>query len=208
MMRVISAIIAILILSSQLIAQEDTTSCEQNSLKPGMWALQYTVGYDLSLQSWALGQLCAKKQVSNNSAIRTVIGLRTKIEDGNYSYRNHEYEINISGLYQYYSNPASLIKFYYGAGPILSYSWRKKEDPLSSYQKLYKGNSISAGIRGILGVEWFVNKSISFLAESSSSVQYSWQRDEYIEYSSARNNTRKSFTISDVGSRLGISLYF
>jgi hypothetical protein len=208
MTRLTSVIVAIIIFSSQLFAQEDTTSCEQNSLKPGMWALQYTVDYYLSLQSWTPGQLCAKKQVSNNSAIRAVIGLRTKIEDGNYSYRNHEYEINISGLYQYYSNPASLIKFYYGAGPILSYSWKKTENPLSSYQKLYKGNSISAGISGILGVEWFVNKSISFLAESSSSVKYSWHRDEYIEYSSERKNTGKSFSISDVGSRLGISLYF
>jgi outer membrane protein W len=197
-----------MILSSQLIAQEDTTSCEQNSLKPGMWALQYTVGYDLSLQSWAQGQLCAKKQVSNNSAIRAVIGLRTKIEDGNYSYRYHGYGIDISGLYQYYSNPFSLLKFYYGVGPILSYSWTKEENPSSSYQKLYKNNSVSCGISGILGVEWFVNKSISFLAESSSSAKYSWYRNEYIDNSGERKNTRKSFSISDVGSRLGISLYF
>ncbi|MBA4313364.1 MAG: hypothetical protein C0417_12130 [Chlorobiaceae bacterium] len=207
MTRVSSVIIAIIIFSSQLFAQEDTTA-RKHSLYKGAWALQFGVSSYLSFQSFQSGQLSAKKQISDNSAIRANIGFNSSVTDENGIYDHLDYSINLSGQYIYYTAPHSVLKFYYGGGPSFNYFWEKTTDPSYTRRSYYKQYGFGIGALGMVGTEWFATASISFFGEYYTLINYSWSKTFSTQNSIDYIDKRGYFRIYPVNARFGISLYF
>ena len=123
----------------------------------------------------------------------------------------------------WYSESYSGISFFYGVGPFLGFSKSEKKDewvspypghPRTNLDETKTGWSL--GLTGLVGVEWFVSKSISLHAEYRISLGYSREKREYNRTTISQtgksyitgNETIKFRQLSSDGVRFGLSVYF
>ena len=220
MTRLTSGIIAIIILSSQLFAQEDTTA-RKHSLFKGAWALQFQVDgliNNIRLSDFQGTGISIKKHITNESAIRLGLSIGTTIatadedtysSDTTYQTRttdDHRYNLTIRTQYLNYITSSSDVKVYLGIGPQINYQWSKRENDWSNnWAKYY---SIALGLSGAVGAEIFISNYISVHAESGTSVEYRWEKEKYTVSTGIREIKKKYFIFSPSSVKLGISLYF
>lgn len=214
MVRVISVAAIVLFLSSSSYSQEEQT---KNSLIKGKWALQFQIDGLINVRGFQGGLLSVKKHITDESAIRIGFGISTTISSQNSStkyfrndstydspgYEYHEYRLNLVSQYVYYTSPMSKVNFFLGAGPQFNYSWSRHGSGTIS-----KSNSVGAGVSGVVGVEWFASKEISFLAEYSSSGTYTWSESSQSNGFEENKNITKYFYLNPMSVRFGLSAYF
>lgn len=124
-----------------------------------------------------------------------------------------------------YFNPGGKLLLYGGAGPFLRYEYSTEKREITSKvpyttptNSLVKSKSElkyslwTPGIMGVLGVEWFASKGISFMAEYGLQAAYTWSKGE--------NTTKSDISIRTTSSKqngwglygnsvkFGLSLYF
>jgi len=236
----IALILIIMFCGNQVIFSQSSSEEKKNSLEQGSWSLQFQISSNFTLRSFQGTNFSVKRHLSSKSAIRFGIGLlavtndREEESDENNSFNlarkteieDNQTQINISSYYIYYPNPHKNINVYFGGGPILGYSdydeTRNGTDVIQDtinvqnrYKNEVKGYSI--GILGLIGVEWFVNKDISFHAEYGSSFFYEKSKLETTStrISTSNNDDTKVVTTEDKrfmfrsnGVKFGISVYF
>ena len=191
-----------------------------NSLEAGAWALQFSVeGQFINVTSLG-GGLAVKRQFDPKSALRLNVGAyaleqnrditdgQTRTGDGS------DMQLNASVLYQRYIDPDAEANFFWGIGPAMDYSHSSESDVLAdtlSYQ--YENDGWRVGVDGLMGVEWFASRVISFHAEYIAGVRYSsttYKRERTIGTVTDKDEQATdgwSFAANGVA-RFGLSVYF
>lgn len=218
---------------------QDVSSPEnglKNSLHEDFWALQFQIGDNFSLRAFQGLGLSAKKHMSNKSAIRVGVGLSiTSRDDENFARvlpldsvrqsqghtMNHQ-SVDFSVQHLLYPKPDADVNVFYGGGPLVRFRKNKSESSQSfmSGGAYVKSNAVinerawAVGISGLLGVEWFASKSISFLGEYSISCEYYSARTTRSETTTQSTSSLEyeygtdTFQIYPLAVRFGLSVYF
>lgn len=123
------------------------------------------------------------------------------------------------------------VRFYFGAGPSVSYrhvrdtdtSEESQDDRRSRESRELESDTWYYGLRGIVGVEWFVTGAISVHGEYAASLRYldrettetSTSSIEYDEASAPiqtqtldRTTTASGWSFGDAQARFGVSLFY
>jgi len=207
-----------------------------NSLQPGSWSLQFQITEDFRVRAFQGVLVSAKYHYSERTALRFGVGLRAFVSDAeseaervSYDTIQRQSESNqdeesfdfIAQLLTYPS-PQARVNFFFGAGPQLRMARIHRDirdqeirDTLTRIAVEHVRDFVwGAGLSGVLGVEWFPSKNISFLAEYGASALFEFRE------SNAKRNTNlsptfevsetksKAFRIEPVSVKFGLSVYF
>lgn len=232
------AIALFIAFTTQLLNAQTQTPSSEN-LSDSSKALQFQIGSNFSLYSFQGTVFSYKHHLTRKTALR--IGLSISVGGSNNDNSTDNFyapsdsllngskksgnadsrRIDLTTQYVWYFNPASKLLLYGGAGPFLTheYSFEKTENiltipgnPLSKSLTETKGTWWTPGIAGIIGVEWFASKAISFMAEYGIQATYTWSNSEIKNTSpySVLNTTAssKGWGLRGTPVKLGLSLYF
>ncbi len=211
----------------------------ENGLHPGMWALMFQIDEDIVPKAFDGMTFALKRQGSRKSSLRLAftLGLSVNETEGESQYyredtlrydsdetrKTNGMEFAVELMYVRYPWPDSYINAFWGLGPVVSFSRSKtesdrtREEPgYDSYEDYFYflNESWSAGLKGIIGVEWFATRRISFHAEYQCVLRY---RSVYRETEEVRasydvkdigESTSKYWEFYGRGALFGISLYF
>jgi hypothetical protein len=202
-------------------APADSTAAvsRPNSLRAGVWALQFDVnGQLLSVDSFA-GGVSLKRQFTPKSAVRFGIGVggssqfEEDITANNPQTTDDAQTGSIEAVYQRYWNPAAAVNAYWTLGPIAGYSHDTSESSNGSVSSTRERNYKSVGGIAALGAEWFAARQLSFHAEYSARGYYSWQEQTSTGYPSSGPPVHRRVELNgwSIGTnsavRLGMSVY-
>jgi hypothetical protein len=217
-------------------AEEAKEDARPNSLYPGSWSLQFQIAENISLEPFNGMIFSVKRHFSDRSALRlgfrfdidwndaegsgtreTSTGSNEKREES----EDSDYEkITIDLSYLRYVRPGSYVNFFWGAGPLVSFSRSSRTDvdswPSESREQNRYSRSWSVGALGLIGVEWFLQEHFSFHAEYRASFSYS---EGYTETNSSTTFSSGTYVQQDlyessswnfesVNVILGLSVYF
>lgn len=175
------------------------------------WALQFGVIQDFQLGSFENGEVSLKQRLSDVSALRYGLGL--SFDWTNENGKDSNLASRLSVFYQRYVNPKSAAAFYWGVGPGFSYAYtyRLMSDSNNFLERTFKDYGVA--LLGMVGVEWFATRVISFHAEYRADATYHFlkEADKAKLGSGAlnRNEFRSSaFDIRNSGVLFGMSVYF
>ncbi len=227
-----SFVIPLVFIHSDVKAQSEAAEEKKrpNSLVPGAWALQFEVGENFSIEDFQGFLLSAKKHLAARKAIRVGFGFSgeasisastSKFFDGDTSFQNtykgpQDYSQTFDLVVQFISVPAPEkdVNLFLGLGPLFRFSHSGSE---MGYQGLTYERDVKTwvlGAMGILGVEWFATKSISFLAEYGVAFEYQNRTDEsksfdyLIPEQTVNGITRHSVRFEPNPLKVGLSVYF
>jgi hypothetical protein len=214
-----------------------------NSLKSGAMALEFGIRNNLTLSSFQGATLSAQYNLSQTNAIRAGVGLSGNNGDSNTlgsltiadtnansssggSSQNSD-AITFTLQYLWYMNPDDIVNFYLGAGPQVQYSHsHDNEQTISASSNNYWSKSIYnytdnswwVGVSAVMGVEWFVTKSISLHSEYGISILYNRYTSKGSQgilasdpSSSNINNSSaggRGWQLGNSGVNFGLSVYF
>ncbi len=217
-------------------AEETKTDARPNSLYPGSWSLQFQITEDIGLKPFNGMIFSVKRHFSERSALR--LGFRFDIDwndaegsgtretssgpnDTREESEDSDYEkITIDLSYLRYVRPGSYVNFFWGAGPLVSFSRSSQTEVESLSSESREQNrysrSWSVGALGLIGVEWFLQEHFSFHAEYRASFSYS---EGYTETNSSTTFSSRTYNQQDlyessswnfesVNVILGLSVYF
>jgi len=211
----------------------------ENALHPGMYSFIFQIDEQFTLRPFNGMGIALKRHSSRKSAFRLGFGLdmtRDNIEDKNWreeddtisseNFRTREansYSVRLELLYVMYPWPDSYVNFYWGTGPLVRFSWANQESRSGyldsesnvheSWEK-YNSRSWIAGAKGVVGVEWFANRRISFQMEYQAELYY--QSGYYERESGSYQNSTVRYSedtsyrvVFDAGTVIfGVSMYF
>jgi len=198
-------------------------------------ALQFQIGSNFTLTSFQGAALSYKHHLKPLRAIR--VGSELSLSKSNFDLTEVDsvgdletlsksdqtrYYVRFNTQLIWYSESYSGISFFYGVGPFLGFSKSEKKDEWVSPYPGHRTNldetktGWSLGLTGLVGVEWFVSKSISLHAEYRISLGYSREKREYNRTTISQtgksyitgNETIKFRQLSSDGVRFGLSVYF
>ena len=217
-----------------IVAIPSAASARENSLKKGKWALQFKVNNLINLSSFQGSTLSIKKHTSDRAAWR--LGFTLHFNVRNESTEVLIYSTNapghndltditfrISAQKILYVNPQSDINFFWGFGPLYSYRYFLSDSDNNTsdgqFQQRFwrEDHTWLLGLTGIIGVEWFATKRISFLAEYETSASYSERSQRVIRrrvtsgnvnYNLDTTNKLNEVKLSSSQVKFGLSVYF
>lgn len=220
-------------------SNSDTT---HNSLIKNKLAFQYEAGYNFSTESIIPMVFSLKYNLSDKTALRFSAGLnsgeggfyRRHMNDTNnninHNYNNEHFDhegkniehLNFSLAYMLYPAPKKDINLFFGLGPRFGIGEEHFRPPgpmepgnIENEQAQEQDNtSWSIGLIGIVGAEWFVNRSISLFTEYNIAACYQqreyWHADPNAPPGTYTLTEKKTsgVSITDLSARLGFSIYF
>jgi len=223
MKRVMLAIACVLIPSLAGAAAPDSTSApagRANSLRSGVWALQFDINGDLLSVDEFSGGVSLKRHFSAKSAVRLGIGLDgyTSSEEAENSLGDindvdrDAYEVYLEMLLQRYVNPGAPVNFYWGVGPYVSFFHTNSDNVTETQSSSSETDRLGVGARAMIGVEWFAAREISLHAEYTVVGGYfnaeSTQSVSGPGSSSSSKDESDGWSFNTDGVRLGLSIYF
>lgn len=230
-MKNINKIIAISLLCISCIFSQKTDSTKTMHFKKGDKALQFKVSSLFSISSFQGSVFSFKKHYSPEKAVRIGLSITSDYEDlaGDdhdlddstvidlVSKRNYISLAIVSQFITYKENSNNMF-LYYGIGPNISllYAIRNNKrirEELNQDEYIYftDDRSISIGVSGVIGVEWFYNNNISFLAEYAPSFSFGYKYNKEVRFSNYNNNDgllKGTFIKAASSAKMGISFYF
>ncbi len=211
-----------------------------NALHPGMWALMFQIDEDIVPKPFEGLGIALKRHWSRKTALRLGFDIGLSVnEDDSESKRSVDdtlqnesdgfnktsgQSVTVKLLYMMYPWPDSYINFFWGLGPVISFSRSDREherdtvqyDSGSSqlYRSSYYSRSWSAGLKGAVGVEWFATRRISFHMEYQSTPTYRSRYtemeviDDYYSSEEFRKITSGDWSLQAGTVVVGLSMYF
>ena len=181
-------------------AAQDSADADSSANLASPWAVQFRVTENFTLSAFQGSVISAQYSLQEREAIR--FGLSVGGSSGSSEGVNADEGDNIAprisgssrsgssvtlGLdvqYLFMSGPAKRTRFFAGGGPAFGFSSGDSElDNTSNFSTISarsrqetETNSWDAGVVGVLGVEWFANRRISFLAEYF--LDFSYQKSK------------------------------
>jgi hypothetical protein len=226
---IVSSLFLVLLIASAPCAQ----SKADNSLTAGAWALQFEIEDNFDLGSFEGSTISIKKQTSPGSAWRLglSVAINARVADNvsdildsirnstdNHS-QNQSVGVTVHRLW--YPSPDRLVNVFIGLGPIGSFSHATTGSSNTSASGRFTKDereswSWSAGVSGILGVEWFATRNISLLAEYGTVAEYEHIKNERTQWSynygdvftQDTESTSDAFNFSARSVKFGLSVYF
>ncbi len=177
----------------------------KNSLKQSMFALQFQIGNNFTLESFQGSTLSFKYQILDESAIRVGFSISSYVEtsrEENFIEKPREksIELTINAQFIQYLKTFEDISLYTGGGPKFYDRYYTLGD--FGHEKIW-----SLGLDGILGAEWFFKKNMSLSAEYGISIVY-WVSEMVDPSSTSKHSKRKNININDNNMlKFGISIY-
>lgn len=214
-------------------AQTQEAPTANSAMTKGAWAMQFHIDNNFTLSSFQGATLSLKRHYSPSRALRFGLNLGGNFSNSEESNLNapsseadgNQQSISLQGQYVHYASPQKRAKLFLGFGPSLGLSRFSQTRTLTvtsspQLQARNKENSSSwsAGVAGVIGVEWFANSHISFLAEYSSFLGYLSNRSEstaesqdengnFIVVNKSKRNVN-SFALNVRAVNFGLSVYF
>ena len=200
-----------------------------------MQAVQFSIGSHLSLGEFQGQMFSYQRFLTDSRAIRVAGGLFLDLDDRDMDVEFYSAEETGSAESSswYHSGTLKLqmlfyrgdgpLRFYWGAGPKVSYSDSHSEtvyssvygDELSFAYNTLDANRWELGLQGFAGVEWFMNEMFSLHAEYAVAGRYKFedtieQRISEHDPSSNRrtDTTTRSPEFDSDGVRFGLSARF
>jgi len=185
----------------------------------GRYALQFQLDDNFKLSDFQGAVLSAKYHRSAQSAVRLGLDFDAESEEGKQTtagedsasvaerqeFETARLEFKVVAQYVRHSNPGRTVSYYRGGGPFVGFRRHKLLTDSSEQEE----TRWSAGLEGVWGAEWALNRSISLLAEYGIAAGY---------FSSSREAGRDAhpdLTSESTGLqvkagpvRFGISVYF
>lgn len=201
--KIIFMCIVLIMMHQKSISQEyinstsDSSKIDEptNSLKSGMWAIQFGIGSDFTLTNLDDATLSLKSHLTPNSAIRlsfTGIYLNSKDDlRNNVNYQLQILRINPSLLY--FINTKAKLNIYFSSGLQYSYYYYYNSDP-----DIPGGEFRGYGITFGLGAEYFPLKKVSLFAQYNYNLSLNKLYFDEVEEINLSNNVVN----------FGISVYF
>jgi opacity protein-like surface antigen len=232
-MNRVGHVLLMIFLCTVFASGQDTTSRRKNSLEEGAWAVQFGIGSNFTITTFAGSTIALKHFCSSSQAYRlsaTVNG-STDSRDGvtplvadsmriiTTTDGNSE-SLSLQFNMLFYPLTSSDVNFYWGIGPSGTYSHSNSTSETrfvtSSQDTVYSRQSDTRNTWGIgasvvVGVEWFATKSISLNAEYTGTLNYthsSSSSEGEIPSRPASESTSKSFSVNSGGVRFGLAAYF
>ena len=120
-------------------ASAQDTLAERNSLKAGMWAMQFGIASNFTLTSFQGSTIAFKYQLSEKNAIRAGLTINGRTSNGTTTTSGSVADTSIGSIpgnnssdaatvslivqYLWYMNPNGPVHLYFGVGPTISYSY-------------------------------------------------------------------------------------
>ncbi len=232
--------IALFATSGNLFAEEceEKPCCPENKtmLKKGSSALLFKVTGNLTIDEWQGMGIYMKHHFSPKRALRTGFEIDARLSDyGTDSNSGSSYyqdastnviDFAFSTQYIRFLSDPSDINFYWVAGPKFGVSYdidREKrvyrESDLNVNSIIIdkrETSSVYSGLFGGIGVEWFIKKKFSLIAEYECTGAYTWNSTTFTNERLVENNseyyqsegTYTSWSYQMYGARMGLALYF
>lgn len=223
-------IYSVWLLVAEVQAQTQETTTANSAMTKGAWAMQFQINQNFTLSSFQGATLSLKRHYSPSRALRFGLNLGGSFSNNEEKKQNEapaEIDVNSQNIgltseYVVYPSPEKRAKLFFGFGPSFGFA-RSSQTRLSSntqpqMRQKNTSSSWSAGIGGVIGVEWFANSHISLLAEYSSFLGYSSHhlkaRIEEKDSTGRFVSTNESLINVDSGSfgarsvNFGLSVYF
>jgi opacity protein-like surface antigen len=191
----------------------------QSPLVGGAWALQFRVSENFTLSTFEGSVVSLKRHYSPSTALRLGVSLALRSSDETSGFSNPDtvnsrdlsddtYQLGFALHYLHYTNPGSRVTPFLGAGPAVSFNHSKRSTTVSDVEATQSYKYWSAGLSGVLGVEWFPSSSVGIHAEYGLSAKYTKQTNdaEYMGQKEDRDGHSWSLTGSSV--LFGLSVYF
>ncbi len=223
-------ILAAWLLAAEVKAQTQEASTAGSAMTKGAWAMQFSITDNFRLLPFSGATLSLKRHYSANKALRFGLSLGGNFstsEDKNPNETQAESDYNNQSIglvseYVFYPSSEKSAKLFLGVGPSLGFSRSSETKSIPSIQSQFRGKNVtriwSAGVIGVLGVEWFANAHISLLAEYSSFLIYSSYHQKRINEQLDGNggfivtgeswSNADSFSFRASSVKLGLSVYF
>ena len=194
-----------------------TPTLRADELPRGSWAAQFRVANDFTLSNFGGNVLSLKKHLSPANALRASVDLLLRHTtqdqfDGVVSIERREEDLTQVGFsfdYLRYFAPRSSLSLFLGAGPFFRLSDATSirfipqlPEPQSTTQR----DERSYGVRGVLGLEWFVTNSIGLHSEYG--VEASRATSDSSHEPGGHESRIKSWGVSGKSVFLGASVYF
>lgn len=237
--RISSMVITLVVASMVLLpfkaaAEDNTPKQATHSLTKSARALQFAVGSNFNLYSFSGSTLSYKKHTQANVAWRLGVSLSSSFDD----YQRDELRdtltydvgsddkivaINLELVRIKYGAVSKRTAFFWGVGPQTSYDYRNtvrdETNIIGDRSEITsKRTTFGLGLSGVLGVEWFINHSLSLSAEYQSELVYQWSNTDNAiistpvggETASIRKTEIRQNTLrfTSQGVMFGLSVYF
>lgn len=183
-------------------AQIPDTARQNNSLEKGRWALQFGIGNEFSFNLKAFGDIfiLAKYHLGNKHALRSGVG---------FTIQKNQHDYNILLGYMFYLKSKSNVGLYLS----LEAGGRYYFIQTTTIQEDKETRSYIASVSGIGGVEYFVNKDLSFFGEYVATLDYTKTIEEdfsslLLHEEEGKKTVTKNLSLNAKKTRLGISIYF
>jgi opacity protein-like surface antigen len=215
------------------------------ALAPGSWSVQFSVLPDFTLGTYSGSNLSLKRHLASGNAVR--FGVSLSFDGGSDDLTDASadtfstqaqlssddlslWTIGVNGYYLWYTDRASPVHAYWGAGPTIS--WGHRHDDRSQAQTIVNnGQPPSSAVvtdeitvrdwrvggAATAGVEWLVARRIGLFAEYGSSLSYvSIVNKRHSLIVGTNVSTRiddfetdsHHWQFSGGGGRLGVSVYY
>jgi opacity protein-like surface antigen len=202
-------------------------------LTDGAWALQFQINSNFTVRSFEGTTFSLKKFTGDNTAWRLGLSLSLRTQDDDqtgfsgaligptYTVDNNSFSINAVIHRVFYTAPRSKTAFFFGIGPTGGSSHAKlsqrRDYPDSRFTSSEReDDSWSAGLSAVMGVEWFLRKNLSLLAEYGTVAEYTHNERTTTDVSynllqtsvAEQKTVSKRFAFDDQAVKFGVSLYF
>lgn len=203
-------IIYSVILGSPLNAEqsESKTTTSGSRLHKGSISLDFRKTYRMYLTSFSGSFISGKYQCSDKSALRCGVTVNYRHDERALGYNRYrtEYDvfvIKIIAQYLHYLASNKKISPYYALGPMINYT---RYELTAIHRSLQR--NIYAGFQINWGVEWFVTKSISLVAEYGASFIFHGWDDNNTYYIGYERPDGIDFNLKSNPVNFGLSVYF
>jgi hypothetical protein len=208
--RLSLCIILIVCITNVLIAEqsENKSVVSNNSLHKGSMSLDFRITYRSYLESFSGSIISGKYQYSDKSALRCGLTLNIERDErmrtaSTYSAVYDIFSVKMIAQYLRYLSSNKKISSYYALGPTIYFTRYEVNDANRSIQRY-----IYAGFQINWGVEWFVSKSISLVAEYGASIIFHGWDEDGSYYIGPERPDGFEFSLKSNPVNFGLSVYF
>lgn len=228
--------LTIIIFTTSIYAQSDSTNQQISPLHEGSWSLQFRYNNSLGFESFKGSNISAKYHFTDKSALRFGVNLDFKNinQERVNSINNDDHtriqkqdlnriNIGITSDYVYYFTTKNSVNAFISSGAIIGVSYFKNNskdlfdiapDSVSSIG-YGKTNGWFAGAEFSFGVEWNISSNFSISGEYTTKFLYQYSKNSstitrfgYNDSVNYGEIVSKGFSIEQSNVLIGISLYF
>ena len=199
----------------------DTNLTNVDNIKKGSFALQFKVNENFKITDFNGALISAKYHYSKSAGIQFGFEINSSRDKSEYNimaapdYSTDERIIEICMLIQHilYIKKKASSGLYWGIGPFFNLSNIKERyieytSPDDSFSRDYRNKVIGIGITNSFGVEIYIWKNLSLLAEYNLSLKYEYEKKHDFIIPPGERIKNHFWTLKSDEIKVGFSVYF